>query len=124
MLYSVILVPSHFGGGDRDRTWTHTNRHSTGRSGLTRSKPDESSCFWPRDLLPSQLPDARILSWDYSRNSCANGRTLDLARGLLGDIGALGNYLGYGLPVVFVAHGVGGNIVKEVGACWCGHNLD
>ena len=44
---SIVFV--HGLTGDRERTWTHQS----------------SSCFWPEELLPPDLPDARIFTYGY-----------------------------------------------------------
>ena len=47
VLYSIIFV--HGLTGDREKTWT----------------AKDSSAPWPQTLLPSKVPDARILTFGY-----------------------------------------------------------
>ena len=44
---SIVFVHGLYGG--REATWTH----------------ERSNVFWPRDLLPRDIEDARILSFGY-----------------------------------------------------------
>jgi protein SERAC1 len=75
--------------------------------------------FWPGDLLPKECPDARILTWGYDTivtkhltgavnksNVFAQGKNL---------LYALGRERPLDRPLIFVAHSLGGIIVKEVG---------
>ena len=89
-------------GGDWERTWT-----------------DENGKLWLRDFLPSQLPNARIMSYGYnSKTVFSKGATdiddeaamlldrLDGERQLLQDKKAR--------PIIFICHSLGGIVVKKV----------
>jgi len=47
--YGTSIVFVHGLTGDRERTWTHKS----------------SACFWPEDVLPADLPNARIYTYGY-----------------------------------------------------------
>ncbi len=75
-----------------------------------------SKVFWPRDLLPRQLPRTRVLSFGYNADTSQNTSIAgirDIARTLLswliGDRDEC-----EGRPIVFVAHCIGGIIVEKV----------
>jgi hypothetical protein len=69
--------------GDREDTWTRSR--------------GKQSCFWPRDLLPEDITDARIAVWGYDASmvkktpfSVVSTNTLDHhAQTLCSDIAAL-----------------------------------
>ncbi|KAJ4286538.1 hypothetical protein N0V90_013238 [Kalmusia sp. IMI 367209] len=73
--------------------------------------------FWPRDVLPSDRPDVRILTWGYDTVVTkgwqpANKNNLFAhARDLLY---ALERARPLRRPIIFVAHSLGGIMVKEV----------
>jgi hypothetical protein len=60
-------------GGDAIETWTHPR----------------SNAFWLKDILPAQIPDARILTFGYNA-AAAFGRStsdvIDHAKSLLGSL--------------------------------------
>ncbi|KAL8783726.1 MAG: hypothetical protein Q9195_009299 [Heterodermia aff. obscurata] len=72
----------------------------------------DSGIVWPVNLLPKDLPDARVLLWSHSTTLDSYSRILDCARGLLSDIRAFLHET-VAPPKVFVARSGGGNIVKE-----------
>ena len=69
--YSVVFVHGLF--GDPFETWTRrisgdrvpseAGASSTVTPGTTSK--DDGNVFWPRDLLPDVIPDARILTFGY-----------------------------------------------------------
>ncbi|KAI1419905.1 hypothetical protein F5Y12DRAFT_788680 [Xylaria sp. FL1777] len=80
-----------------------------------------SRVFWPRDLLPMACPEARIITFGYHTLHSGNQPVAsqpDLfahVNDLLRDLGSLRH--GGGVqqrPLVFIAHSLGGVIVKEV----------
>ncbi|KAI0018108.1 hypothetical protein F4780DRAFT_540142 [Xylariomycetidae sp. FL0641] len=65
---------------------------------------------WPRDLLPHDVPNARIIAWGW-QDSGANDTLSDQAENLLVDISRVRT--GTKRPIIFIAHGIGGVLVKE-----------
>jgi predicted alpha/beta hydrolase family esterase len=85
-------------------------------SNITES--DNSGVFWPVDLLPARCPQARIMVWRYDTMVTRGlGKAAD-KNGLY----AHGQTLLYALsrereerrPIIFVAHSLGGILVKEM----------
>lgn len=75
--------------------------------------------FWPGDLLPKECPDARILTWGddtivtkYLTGAVNKSNVFAQGKNLLY---ALGRERPLDRPLIFVAHSLGGIIVKEVG---------
>ena len=89
--------------GNRDSTWTASKQ----------SKP------WPALLLPSKLPNARLLTWGYDayvvQSSVASkNRLTDHAVNLLIDLtNDRDSCDASGRPLIFVAHSLGGLVCKE-----------
>lgn len=90
--------------GNRQNTWTHA-----------------SGVFWPQDLLPKDLPTARIMTFGYDADvvgivKTAGSNTLrDHGKSLANDLGmrrARSNSIMR--PLIFVAHSLGGLVVEQV----------
>ncbi|KAK3689029.1 hypothetical protein B0T22DRAFT_375769, partial [Podospora appendiculata] len=95
------LVLVHGLNGDRVQTWTH----------------DRTGVCWPRDLLPAKQPRTRVLSFGFNGdiygNNCVEGIRSN-ARALLSRlIDERDDVDSYDRPVVFLAHSLGGLIVKQ-----------
>ncbi|KAK8050133.1 hypothetical protein PG994_011863 [Apiospora phragmitis] len=72
----------------------------------------KDSICWPRELLGADVEHARIITWGYaSILGEGNDMFADLAESLLVDLSRVRE--GIFRPVFFVAHGIGGIIVKE-----------
>ncbi|KAA6406627.1 MAG: TPR repeat protein [Lasallia pustulata] len=98
---ALDIVAVHGLNGHHEKTWTTNNVN------------------WLRDLLPSDIPNARILSWGYDANthstSQISGQYLyDHARTLVSDL-CLKRRLTKtrARPIIFVAHSLGGIVVKS-----------
>lgn len=101
------IVFIHGLNGHRERTWTGNNRQSG------------NSIFWIRDLLPDDLPQCRILTFGFDCDVpdayYLLHRTLDHQASAL--LLALENKRAQfecrTRPIVFVAHGLGGIVLKN-----------
>lgn len=95
----------------------HTSRETQGRSNIPATPP-RRNVFWPRDLLPVTVPNARVLTYGYdtkirhafvgpvSSNSVADhGWDLLCA---LGDVRSDNP----SRPLLFIAHSLGGLVTK------------
>ena len=74
--------------------------------------------FWPRDILPNKIPNARIITWGYDVkiNSMfrSSNSILDHSDTLLADLVAeRSSEDGKRKPLIFVAHSLGGIVVKD-----------
>lgn len=110
MLCSVVFV--HGLTGNRQNTWTH-----------------EDGVFWPKDLLPEDVPTARIMTFGYDADvvgiiKTAGSNTLrDHGKSLANDLAmrrARSNSTTR--PLIFVAHSLGGLLVEQVRqtkSSWC-----
>ncbi|KAI9716824.1 MAG: hypothetical protein M1812_005164 [Candelaria pacifica] len=82
----------------------------------TVSEADET-IYWPQDLLPSTIPNARILTYGYDADVIGlfQARSKDSisqhAQTMLVDVE---HEVRNGKPIIFVAHSLGGIIVKDV----------
>jgi len=67
---------------------------------------------WPRDLLPTRMPEARVLCYEYNgsiRGATSIARTRDHARSLLQQLEAYREGRADGSrPIIFVGHSLGG----------------
>lgn len=80
----------------------------------------EPKVFWPRDLIPHILPDARVLTYGYDAQikrphepAASNLSVYDIASDFLVALEAE-RRCDPSRPVLFVAHSLGGIIVKEM----------
>ncbi|KAK0668621.1 ankyrin repeat-containing domain protein [Cercophora samala] len=127
----VVFV--HGFRGHPVRTWTH--KHGSARPddsaepaskarklGLFSRPHDQKTVpvYWPEDLLPAQLPGARVLTFGYDTNlkhklvgSVLNESTIyDMAGDFLTALEAI-RRLDASRPLLFIAHSLGGIMVKE-----------
>lgn len=95
-------------------------RWSSGSSSTDQTVPErhhnDGHLHWPRDLLPNDCPDCRIMVWGYDSKvtkgyvSANKSNLFSHAKDLLY---ALERVRSYKRPIVFVAHSLGGLMVKE-----------
>ena len=87
-----------------------------------RKNPPElfQDVFWPRDLLPQKFPQARITTWGYNvqfENIFSSGSQATIfqhSQTLLSDITMFrGSVSDRTKPILFLAHGLGGIVVKD-----------
>ncbi|KAH6986816.1 hypothetical protein EDB80DRAFT_590376 [Ilyonectria destructans] len=101
---SRSIVAIHGLNGHREKTWTAKN-----------------GVHWLRDLLPNDVPRARILCWGYDANIHAVSGTSSLllydhARTLVSDLNRKRKLTNSSQrPIIFIAHSLGGIVVKSVG---------
>lgn len=73
--------------------------------------------FWPEDLLPSKRPNTRVLSMGYEaeiRGGTSTATIRTIATNLLIFLELSRTGVEWTRPIVFVAHSLGGLIVKQV----------
>ncbi|KAF4966735.1 hypothetical protein FSARC_5600 [Fusarium sarcochroum] len=98
----VDIVAVHGLNGHREKAWTA-----------------ENGVHWLRDLLPDDVPRARILSWGYDANTHAASGTSSLylydhARTLVSDLSRRRKLTDSSQrPIIFIAHDLGGIVVKS-----------
>lgn len=90
-----------------------------GEAGGNESRKQTGAVFWPRDLLKDDFPNARIMTFGYNTAIMQSYRPVDQ-----GNIFSHAKNLLYGLELkrrnetkrdlVFIAHSLGGILVKEV----------
>jgi hypothetical protein len=139
---SIVFV--HGIQGHPEKTWLHDGRPKQPTTSSTswrtllrfrrhrsqsRSSVGESTqqaVYWPRDLLPRDCPNARIIAFGYdswvTRGYVAadKGSIFSHAKDLLY---ALDRIRERGRRLMFVAHSLGGIIVKEVRVSILAHEL-
>lgn len=101
MTDSICFV--HGQGGGRHSTWT------------------KDEVFWPYNLLPQDIPDARIITWGYNAEVAhflspySKVRVRDHAKSLLNDLNGLRDSPETCTrPIIFVAHSLGGIVCAQV----------
>ncbi|KAB5514886.1 hypothetical protein GE09DRAFT_980434, partial [Coniochaeta sp. 2T2.1] len=93
------IVAVHGLNGHQNKSWTADN-----------------GVNWLRDLLPHDIPRARVLSWGYDANTHSSSRIscqylYDHARTLVSDLCRKRRLTNR--PIIFVAHSLGGIVVKS-----------
>ncbi|KAK6350003.1 hypothetical protein TWF696_006255 [Orbilia brochopaga] len=119
----IILV--HGLGGDPFKTWTHSN-----------GKKD-TGVLWPRDLLPREIPEVRILSYGYDTKvtSWFEGATSNMIHHHSETmVSRLHNFRSRKIdgknsterPIIWIGHSLGGILIKRAliysNSCGVDHN--
>jgi hypothetical protein len=84
---------------------------------LENTKNDSAACIWPRDLLPSRLPGARIMTFGYDVQPWSSTYPIEdiltlQAKTLIEDLTKKRDD-NIKMPIVFVASDIGGLILKS-----------
>ncbi|PSK36144.1 hypothetical protein B9Z65_5959 [Elsinoe australis] len=102
---AVDVVFVHGLTGNRDKTWTHAS----------------TSCFWPEELLPTDLPNARVYTYGYDADvihvleQASQSRIANHAQTLLSTLAnARERSETADRPLFFVAHSLGGLVVEDM----------
>jgi protein SERAC1 len=104
-------------GSDAGYDSNSKDKREAGAGAESHGASPSSSVFWPADLLPADCPKARILTWGYDtritkymvgavNKSSIFSHSKDL-------LFALQRERELDKPIIFVAHSMGGIIVKE-----------
>ncbi|MCJ1250247.1 hypothetical protein MMC30_007473 [Trapelia coarctata] len=95
-------------------------RSSRSKLETDEEEEDDKAVFWPEDLLPTDCPNARIWTWGYDShvthffNGATNQNNIfGHAKNLLFELNREIDFLTQP-KAIFVAHSLGGIIVKEV----------
>ncbi|RDL41952.1 Uncharacterized protein BP5553_01931 [Venustampulla echinocandica] len=98
---TVDIVFVHGLNGDATGSWTN---------------PD-TKAFWPKDFLPSDIPDARVMTFGYNADAAFGNTTADIvdhAKDLLSSlIDKREEEHENQRPIIFIAHSLGGIVVKQ-----------
>jgi hypothetical protein len=100
------IIAIHGLNGHYRNTWTAVSKSGT-------------QCNWLQDLLPKQIPNARIMSYGYNSAVQFSKSTADVgtfADGLLEEIMSYrGTNAEKARPIIFICHSLGGIVFKKVG---------
>jgi hypothetical protein len=104
----IDIIAVHGLGGHYEDTWTWT----------PKKKNSGTECNWLKDLLPDEIPNARIMSFGYNSEVALSKS--------IGDIDTFADQLLNRVllerpseqqrrrPIIFVCHSLGGIVVKKV----------
>ncbi|KAI0379794.1 hypothetical protein F5Y04DRAFT_282589 [Hypomontagnella monticulosa] len=114
--YDIIMI--HGFQGHPERTWLHKSPKPNFLKRLFGKRGPRESCYWPGELLPQDFKDCRVVVYGYDSDvvnffSTASQATIfDHGRNLLGELEAL-RRKDANRPIIFIAHSLGGLILKE-----------
>ncbi|KAG8846226.1 hypothetical protein FRB91_001059, partial [Serendipita sp. 411] len=97
----VDIISIHGLDGHREQSWTA-----------------DDGTMWLRDLLPEDIPNARILSYGYDADTRSFSRTSTQnifrhAEAFAEDLSRLRRTADSKRPIIFLAHSLGGIILKK-----------
>jgi hypothetical protein len=101
---AIDIVALHGLNGHWEKTWQSSIRKG-------------EQVVWLRDLLPQQIPHARIMSFGYDSVLQFSKSVADIgtfAEQLLEDLISRRNGLAAKRPIIFICHSLGGIVVKKV----------
>ena len=82
------------------------------------TRDPDGSVFWPADLLPAICPQARVLVYGYDTKVTNYMASSTNKNGIFSHskdlLFALSREVSSGRPLIFIAHSLGGIVVKEV----------
>lgn len=148
---SIIFV--HGFTGHPQRTWTRKKRDAVPKandatgseerpskvrrlmslSDSIRRRDAKTAVYWPRDLVPEVLPHARVMTYGYDTHirhqfvgpPLNKNQVYDIAWDFLQEATAQRQHCPT-RPILFVAHSLGGIVVKEAlrrsSGCYMGHS--
>lgn len=99
------IVAVHGLNGHCVRTWSFQEKN--GKSPTT---------YWLRDLLPNEMPNARVMTFQYESKvlfNKATGGVSDTADQLFRELQTKRKDVKPERPIVFLAHSLGGILVKQ-----------
>jgi hypothetical protein len=100
---AVDIVAIHGQGGHWNQSWTDC----------------DTGFFWLADILPSTLPNSRILSYGYQSTDAVP--TGSIAAALMYELASMRNG-NEGHPIIFLVHSFGGLMIKDVHAQFLVHH--
>jgi len=106
--YEVDIVAIHGLNGSASGTWT--------RETTNKKTHEKTSTLWLRDLLPKDIPGARIYTYSYDSKvvfSKSRATTEDHAQSLLWALQAERRRGQERRPIIFIAHSLGGLVCKQ-----------
>lgn len=103
-----------YGKIDTDSVWSINSPMNR------RSKRKDPPVFWPQELLPQEIPEARIFTFGFEtlepgwRLPACQNIVQKSAEGLLSALADLRlKQKDQSIPIIFVAHSLGGYVIKE-----------
>ncbi|KAK4161623.1 protein SERAC1 [Cladorrhinum sp. PSN259] len=117
-IIDVVFV--HGLNGHCWETWQHLDKNNNNNNNNKRSrwrKGAGEEVFWPLDLLPAKIKNARIMTFQYDSKVLCNKSTAtlsDTAKSLLTQLQTRRKLLKSEGPIVFVTHSLGGIVTKQV----------
>ncbi|KAL9487937.1 hypothetical protein ACSS6W_000214 [Trichoderma asperelloides] len=109
------MTPLHNGGGSDARVDIIAVTGLAGHAfGSWKSKNEPH--MWLRDFLPQSVPNARIFTYGYDTKICdsqSEASILELGKTLLESIKITRGKNAKDRPLIFIAHSLGGLVVKE-----------